>query len=164
MSRGLGKTQRLVLESVEAKQSKPIGYRYVTAYEIAHRRICAGTLEWDGDDFTGEWACEVCGGEREAGAADIEAVRRAIRTLGKAGRVEVAHYHHPTEIKWKNRWVYFSRGTARKMLMARLPLTAEEKAEEEEAMRRFRAALAAFTGRTGDVVATAEASTSTHPA
>ncbi len=68
-----------------------------------------------------------------------------MRTLSTAGRIEIGRYHHPTPIDWKNRWVYLGEevGT-RKMLMGRLPLTAEEAEIERQERAEFEKKLAAL--------------------
>jgi hypothetical protein len=115
MSRGLGKAQRLVLDALRAHQrGADIYHRYLSAYEIAHFGACDGKLEEGG----GIWArgglqrrCKKCGGPHEISLAEAESVRRAIRTLAKAGLVASIRYP---------------------VLRTRLPLPAQEKEREDK--------------------------------
>ncbi len=109
MSRGLGKAQRLVLDALRSHQQHADFYhRWLSAYEIAHFRDCGGKLELDGGRT---WRCKKCGGPHEVSLAEIESLRRAIRTLAAAGLVEAEHYS---------------------ALCARLPVTAKEKEREDK--------------------------------
>jgi hypothetical protein len=116
MSRGLGKVERLVLDALRSHQQHADFYhRWLSAYVIPHFRVCSGPLDYAGRDAFSrsrkkEWRCQRCGGPDVISAAEAESLRRAIRTLAKAGLVEVEHYP---------------------VLRARLPLTAEEKARED---------------------------------
>jgi hypothetical protein len=116
MSRGLGKAQRLVLDALRTHQHQADFYhRWLSAYEIAHFRDCGGKLELDAmRGFSRKrtrWRCKICGGPHEISLAEIESLRRAIRTLAEAGLVEAEHYS---------------------ALCARLPLTAKEKEREDK--------------------------------
>jgi hypothetical protein len=118
MSRGLGKAQRLVLDALRVY---PHG---LSAYEIVHFGACGGKLtKIEGWDARGErlQRCEKkeCDGPYGIDLAKVETVRRAIRTLAKAGLVESLSYP---------------------VLCARLPLTPQEK-EEEDKIKRHIAAL-----------------------
>jgi hypothetical protein len=117
MSRGLGKSERLVLDALELHQHyADFNHRWLNACAIAHFRACSGQLEYAGRPVFGrdrktKWRCQRCGGPREISMAETESLRRAIRTLAKAGRIEAIHYP---------------------VLRARLPLTADEKEREAE--------------------------------
>ena len=117
MSRGLGKSERLVLDALRLHQQyADFNHRWLSAYAIAHFRTCSGPLEYAGRAVFGrshkkEWRCQRCGGPHEISAAQAESLRRAIRTLAKAGLVEADHY---------------------RVLEARLPLTTDEKKREDE--------------------------------
>jgi hypothetical protein len=113
MSRGLGKTQRLVLDALGSHQRHAdIYHRYLSACEIAHFGTCGGALRLNGASFGARresWHCKKCGGPHEIDIAETESLRRAIRTLSKAGLVESLRYP---------------------VLRARLPLTARENERE----------------------------------
>jgi hypothetical protein len=98
------------------QQYAEFNHRWLSAYAIAHFRKCSGQLEYAGRPVfsrsrKAEWRCQRCGGPHEINMAETESLRRAIRALAKAGRVEVIHYP---------------------VLCARLPLTAEEKERDAE--------------------------------
>jgi hypothetical protein len=118
MSRGLGKVERFILDVLRSHQQHTDFYsRWLSAYAIAHFRVCSGPLEYVrrfaamGRSRKNEWQCKRCGGPDEISAAEAESLRRAIRTLAKAGLVEVEHYP---------------------VLRSRLPLTADEKERENK--------------------------------
>ena len=69
--------------------------RRMSAYEIAHFRDCGGKFHFRRAYGIGEerWRCRKCGWARSGhkskiNIAEIESLRRAIRTLSKAGLIE----------------------------------------------------------------------------
>lgn len=141
MSRGLGRTQRVVLDALGEQQDREPEWRWMSVREIVHREQCASGLEWDGDYRGGEWRCETCGAP-EPSAAVVESVRRAIRTLSKSHLVETGHFTNPsgrkisgTAYEWEHdgeRGHYAGTDSMRKQLYARLTLTTEERQAEDE--------------------------------
>jgi len=152
MSRGLGKTQRLVLETLAGTAADlPTEYRWVSVFEIAHAGRCDGRLDREGGAWSHTWACAECGAARPT-AAESESVRRAIRKLAAAGLVEAAHFTESIgrRHEWVNRWTYSEDPTARKQLHARLPLTDDEAVDERRRREERLAALAErIRGRLG---------------
>jgi hypothetical protein len=130
-------TQRLVLQALAEARDREADtrFRWRPVVAITHRRFCEGALTWDGDDFEGRWVCDRCDTDREPSPADLESVRRAVRTLARSGAVEVAHFHQACEVRWRRRWTREIGWTARKMLCARLPLSVEEAEAERLAQR-----------------------------
>jgi len=153
MSKGLGHTQKLVLDVLREHHGEKPSFRWVDARTVAHRRVCDGVVEYDEGASRGkEWRCPVCGGKRVPTEADVETIRRAIRTLAKRGVVEVDHYERETERTTTWWWDRRERRTTdpayRKMLVARLTLTPEEQKDEEERHKRLLEAVAAEEGLT----------------
>jgi hypothetical protein len=116
MSRGLGETQRFVLAELGRDRE-----------EDRRRRWRRGwwTPFW--------WVTALDLAQRRAGGpptpADLEAIRRAIRTLAARGLVKADHW------AWIDRR-HFEHRPARRMLYVRLPLSAEEQEREAAWTRR----------------------------
>ncbi len=148
MSRGLGKTQRLVLEVLAESGELSPEFRWVSVFEVAHRARCAGTLEQDGSLWEWSWKCDKCEAARPT-PSDSESVRRAMRKLGDAGLVEVAHFvaNIGRKHEWVNRRAYAGVPAARKQIFVRLPLTTDEAEAERERERQANARLAALMGK-----------------
>lgn len=135
MSRGLGVVQRLLLDMLDAKAEFEPWERWVAAQEVAHRRSCGGDLirhesEWDEETLCmrvwTHYECDRCGAETPVPAGALEAARRAIRTLARAGRVETA-WLQDVPI---GSGIYGS--SSPRQLHARLPLSAEEAVRERD--------------------------------
>lgn len=131
MSKGLGQTQRFVLELLARTPPVEPWRRWRTAHEIAQER--AG---------------------RVPTTAELESVRRAIRRLAALGRVETMHpfetrageprtvsYYPPGESVLVEHT--YTPDSHRRVLTARLPLNDEERtaeaAHEQERAERIRA-------------------------
>ena len=150
MSRGLGKTQRLVLEILAEKAAELPEYRWVSVFEIAHHVRCDGDLTTNGLSFSWEWRCAKCDAVRPT-PAESESVRRAMRKLAAAGLVEADHFveNIGRRHEWVNRRAYADFPAARKQIFVRLPLTAKEAEEEQERRRQLDAKLAVLAGPFG---------------
>jgi len=148
MSRGLGKTQRLVLEVLAERGESPPEFRWVSVFEVAHRARCDGALEEEGGDLEWEWKCNKCDAARPT-PSDSESVRRAMRKLADVGLVEFAHFVENIGRKHElvNRWAYAEFPAARKQIFVRLPLTTDEAEAERERERQANARLAALMGK-----------------
>jgi len=148
MSRGLGKTQRLVLEVLAESAEKPPEYRWTSVFEIAHRVRCDGELEMEGSIWDWAWKCDKCDAARPTPAGS-ESIRRAMRKLSDASLVEVAHFVESIgrRHEWVNRQAYASFPAARKQIFARLPLTTDEAEAERERQRQADERLAALAGK-----------------
>ncbi len=136
MSRGLGAVQRLVLDVLAERDEEQSEYRWAGVFEIAHRQVCGGELQWEGDWPYETWECDACAPGRPT-AATQESIRRAIRTLEKAGLVETKRENEMAPpLVWRRRWTrYVPRTTFRKQLSARLPLSVEEAEAERDRQR-----------------------------
>ena len=124
MSRGHGKAQRFVLEALERRDGGNLaGWHWRTAEDLATER--AG---------------------REPSTAEVESIRRAIRSLGAEGLVEARHFDghregepvtslHPAmddEGEFTGEFEEYTHRPNRgfRVLCARLTLTEEERAAE----------------------------------
>jgi hypothetical protein len=144
VSRGLGKTQRHVLDCLAARSGERSDYRWVSVFEIAHHARCEGELEQNGECWEWYWKCAKCNAARPT-PAEAESIRRALRALGVAGLVEAKHIMEATgrHMEWVERWTYGGgMGAIRRQLFARLPLSVEEAEEERVRQRLLREQLA----------------------
>lgn len=119
MSKGLGAAQRFVLAYLGENNDGNPWTRWTEADWIARTRLHRATCN-DDDDH------RACSMDEKPSAAEIESIRRAIRTLARAGHLESRRID-----------VGYFGGGMRWKLQARLPVSVDER-ETEQAHQRLR--------------------------